>query len=391
MRKKLLVLFGGDIFNRRGFFNAVISRTKYLKDICDYDIDCLLLSTYEPWLIRKLRHTTKKAKPISAEIDGLILNIRWKRFSLIDYILSVKFHKRAIFKPIYYYKIAKDFQKYDLIIAHSHDCGIIAMHAKALYGIPYTVTWHGSDIHTEPFNNMSSRQGTIKVIENANMNFFVSKDLMQTSNTLTDKGNKMVLYNGKSIKFRQYPDKDRLKLKQNYNVENKKVVVFAGNFVVVKNILKIPLIFKAIYAKYSNVIFWMIGDGKFRDQVEKLSEGLPIYFWGNQEPELMPDFLNASDVLILPSINEGLPLTVIEGLACGCNVVGSLVGGIPEVIGKENCIDLRDRDFVNKFADKVLSFLTAKKHINQVFNSDFDWNKTAAKELDIINKILYKK
>lgn len=201
----------------------------------------------------------------------------------------------------------------------------------------------------------------------------------------------MVLYNGKSIKFRQYPDKDRLKLKQNYNVENKKVVVFAGNFVVVKNILKIPLIFKAIYAKYSNVIFWMIGDGKFRDQVEKLSEGLPIYFWGNQEPELMPDFLNASDVLILPSINEGLPLTVIEGLACGCNVVGSLVGGIPEVIGKENCIDLRDRDFVNKFADKVLSFLTAKKHINQVFNSDFDWNKTAAKELDIINKILYKK
>ena len=47
-----------------------------------------------------------------------------------------------------------------------------------------------------------------------------------------------------------------------------------------------------------------------------------------------------ADVLILPSINEGLPLTVVEGLACGCNVVGSLVGGIPEVIGEDNCVDL---------------------------------------------------
>ena len=39
MRKKILVLTTGNIYERRGFFNAVISRTKRLKEICDYEVD----------------------------------------------------------------------------------------------------------------------------------------------------------------------------------------------------------------------------------------------------------------------------------------------------------------------------------------------------------------
>ena len=37
MRKKILVLANGDVYVRRGFFNALISRTKHLKAIYDYD------------------------------------------------------------------------------------------------------------------------------------------------------------------------------------------------------------------------------------------------------------------------------------------------------------------------------------------------------------------
>lgn len=388
MKKRIIVLTEGNIYERRGFFNAVVSRTKHLKNITDYEIDVLLLSSYSPWYVRLLRHAEKYEKPKTVNIEGLNIKIDWKSFSLIDYILHYKLNKPEVFSKLHNNKIVKYLKGYDMIIAHSTNCGLIAKQAKELYGTPYTVTWHGSDIHSEPFSHSSSLKPTKDVIEAADMNFFVSKALMSTSEQLTTRCEKMVLYNGYNVMFKEYMEDQRVALRQKYGVERKKVVVFAGNFLAIKNILTIPLIFKAISEKIQNVECWMIGGGKYRQQVEEMVKGLPVRLWGNQEPEAMPDFFNASDVLILPSVNEGLPLTVVEGLASGCNVVGSLVGGIPEVIGEGNCVDLKDPDFVKKFADKVIAFLKAEPKIKQPLDSNFNWNQTAKKELEVIHKIL---
>lgn len=385
---KILVLANGDIYERRGFFNAVISRTKHLKAICDYDIEVLLLSTYEPWIVRKLRKTFKQARPEELEVDGIRMKIDWCRFSLFDYVMNVKLHKGVFFKQLHNRSVVSKLHGYDFIIAHSKECGELAKAAKEKYGIPYSVTWHGSDIHSEPFNNPSAFGPTKAIIEDADINFFVSKALLNTSERITTKGNKQVLYNGYNTAFRKYSDEERLRLRQKYGVVDKKVVVFAGNFLAVKNILTIPAIFGSIANKIQDVECWMIGGGKYFNQVKEMVKDLPVRLWGNQEPEVMPDFLNAADVLILPSINEGLPLTVVEGLACGCNVVGSLVGGIPEVIGKENCVDLRDPQFIDKFADKVVNYLQANSKIEQKLSPEFDWNRTAKEELEVIHNLI---
>lgn len=390
MKKKILVLANGDIYERRGFFNAVISRTKHLKEICDYEVDVLLLSIYEPWIVRKLRHTKKYSRPKELEIEGVQIRIDWCRFSLFDYVMNVKLHKGVYFKKLHNRSVISKLQGYDFIIAHSNECGELAKVAKEKYGIPYSVTWHGSDIHSEPFNNPSAFGPTKAIIEDADINFFVSKALLNTSERITTQGNKQVLYNGYNTAFRRYSDEERVALKRKYNVEGKKVVVFAGGFLAVKNILTIPLIFRSITNKIQDVECWMIGGGKYFNQVKEMAKDLPVRLWGNQEPEAMPGFLNAADVLILPSINEGLPLTVVEGLACGCNVVGSLVGGIPEVIGKENCVDLKDPQFVDKFADKVVAYLQAVPRIEQPLKPEFDWNLTARRELDITEYVTKK-
>lgn len=156
----------------------------------------------------------------------------------------------------------------------------------------------------------------------------------------------------------------------------------------IKNILLVPLIFKEIYKTNKNVQFWLIGDGKRRKEVEELSKGLPITFWGNVSPEVMPDYLNCTDVLILPSRNEGLPLIIVEALQCGCHVVGSDVGGIPEVLGKKNCVSLDNKNFVKEFASKVQYYLNEDKKEDQELPTSFDWNVTAIKEKKIIDKIL---
>lgn len=386
--KRILILADGNIYERRGYFNAVINRTKHLMEISDFDIDILILSEYEPLLVRCLRKTKKILKPNFVEIEGLKMRIDWKRFSLIDYILHVKLHKPEFLRKLHNKKILRSLGGYDLVISHSLNCGKLAREIKQRYGTPYTVTWHGSDIHTEPFNNSSSFRPVVDVIESANMNFFVSNALLKTSDLLTKNGVKQVLYNGYNLIFYRYSDEKRSELRDKYIVKDMKVITFAGNFFEVKNILLVPEIFKTIYERFKNVEFWMIGGGKYESEVKKMSEGLPIRFWGNQPIDAMPEFLNTSDVLILPSKNEGLPLIVVEALMSGCMVVGSRVGGIPEVLGEDYCVDLKSPTFVSDFADMVLRVLNNAGGSVKSVDSKFDWRESATKELGYIKLIL---
>ena len=78
----------------------------------------------------------------------------------------------------------------------------------------------------------------------------------------------------------------------------------------------------------------MVGDGPDRNQVEQLAGELGIVrhclFPGYQEE--VGQFFSAFDVFVLPSGNEGTPVTAIEALAGGCPVVATRVGGVPDVV-----------------------------------------------------------
>lgn len=74
----------------------------------------------------------------------------------------------------------------------------------------------------------------------------------------------------------------------------------------------------------------------------------------------MPSIINCLDVLVLPSLNEGLPRVTLEAQVCGVHVVGSDRGGIPEAIGDENCFEL-SADFANNVASRVLELISTKE------------------------------
>jgi glycosyltransferase involved in cell wall biosynthesis len=78
----------------------------------------------------------------------------------------------------------------------------------------------------------------------------------------------------------------------------------------------------------------MVGDGPDRRRIEELASELGIVrdclFTGYQED--VGPFFAAFDVFVLPSANEGTPVTAIEALASGCPVVATRVGGVPDVV-----------------------------------------------------------
>ena len=80
--------------------------------------------------------------------------------------------------------------------------------------------------------------------------------------------------------------------------------------------------------------FVLVGDGQERENLERLCSELGIadmvHFAGDRQDidRIMPQF----DAFVLPSRTEGVPLVLLEAMACGVPCVATSVGGIPELL-----------------------------------------------------------
>lgn len=392
IKKRIAVIFDEDIYNQRGMFNAIRNRIKHLYDLSNFDIDVYVIGCYEPWYIRCLRRTKKVSKVKSITFDGIIYNTYWYNFTLLDYLLEVKLHLRPIFTNLFYRRLVRKIKGYDLISAHSINCGILASHIAKRDDVPFCITWHGTDIHTTPFVSESKFKSIKELLRSASYNFFVSEKLRTIGTTITSEMKSSVLYNGKNNSFVKYNDEKRDLIRKTLGIDYKtKVVSFVGNLLEVKNPQLLAPIFSAVQQKYNgSIAFWIIGSGKLAYQVETLCKefGVKCIMWGSQPVNKMPDFFNCIDVLVLPSRNEGLPLVAVEALACGSNVVGSDVGGIAEAIGKENVYP-HGNGFIEAISDRIVQMLSSQ--VVQPISAQFEWENTAKKEYEIYQKLLSEK
>ena len=89
-----------------------------------------------------------------------------------------------------------------------------------------------------------------------------------------------------------------------------------------------------VLAADARVKFAIAGDGPLRAELEERAKSLGlgdrVKFLGYRSD--VPDFVSALDTYVLPSLWEGLPLALLEGLAIGVPLVATTVGGNPEVI-----------------------------------------------------------
>ena len=406
---RLAVIFESSPFDRKGLFNAVHNRVKHLMATGECTIDVFCVHSRDNAFTRRVRYTPDVPFVDEVVVDDIRYRLLWYRFSILDNLLLEKLHVRPWLFRRFMESHVDLLKGYDAVIAHSFCGGLFALAAHEKFGIPYYVTWHGSDVHTHPWRVPVILEDTRAVMQSARCNFFVSRALMEASERITsandvlpvssgDTGGsparrrvtsgvspvrKEVLYNGVSEDFVKYPPEDRAAVRERYGLAPEdKVVAFVGNLSAVKNVLTLPEIFTSLGSQYEGKLHFVIaGDGKLRRPLEAAFD-MPVTFLGNVSSDDMPALMNCVDVLVLPSLNEGLPLVCAEALRCGANVVGSDVGGIAEVIGRENVVPLGD-GFVERIASRIVEMLTGG--IVQQLPSDISWSRTAARELEIIS------
>jgi glycosyltransferase involved in cell wall biosynthesis len=112
------------------------------------------------------------------------------------------------------------------------------------------------------------------------------------------------------------------------------VVGWVGRMTGVKDTGAVLEIVRATRERGIDAVLCMVGDGPDRERLEKLAHDLGIarstYFVGYQSD--VAGYYRLFDAFVLPSVNEGTPVSAIESLASGTPVVANRVGGVPDVV-----------------------------------------------------------
>lgn len=151
-----------------------------------------------------------------------------------------------------------------------------------------------------------------------------------------------IVQNAINIQKFEYSKEKEQKVREEFKLADKKVYGHIGNFAEVKNHMYLLSIYKEILDRDKNAVCFCLGEGSLRTQIEAEIERLGIadrvILTGVRHDA--ENFMSCFDVLIFPSIFEGLPLTLIEAQAAGlpCLISDAIT---KEVVVTEHLVEMR--------------------------------------------------
>jgi glycosyltransferase involved in cell wall biosynthesis len=157
---------------------------------------------------------------------------------------------------------------------------------------------------------------------------------------------------------------NKFDIKQKFNIKDKKIITCLASYENRKNQLHLLKTIKELSSdKYAWLFVGNISEINYANAcmnyVERENMNNIYFIKGTLKSDLIDTILNQSDATILPSIAEGLPLSIIESMAAGTPWISTPVGGINGVF----------KDLYSGFIFDSINF--SAKDLNQSLNKSF--------------------
>lgn len=193
----------------------------------------------------------------------------------------------------------------------------------------------------------------------------------------------IIVNNGIDCNRFVFNESDRYKIRKELDIDNEILIGHVGNFVEAKNHSFLIDVFKAVLDRGVDARLLLLGYGKLREEIENhvhvLNIDDKVIFMGSVNNT--NEYLSAMDLVVMPSLFEGLPLTLVEEQANGLPIL------VSDAITPEanmtclvkfktlnNSKESWAADIVDIFSDCKRNLVESQKAIKKIKDSGYDIN-----------------
>lgn len=307
------------------------------------------------------------------------------------------------FSPHIFRTLLKIRHDYDLIHAHCHLflSTIMASLVRRIGSPPLIITTHGIMSASAPdwFNVLYMKtigKWTLKSADRVICYTEMEKDKL--ANMLKIDSEKIsVIPNGVDTDvFRPDPNNNKRSNQSN----NAITILWVGRFVRGKGVEFIIHAAKILVKEVPDLKILLVGDGpskgKIKGLIEKFNLKKNVIIKENVPNENMPEVYQKSDIFVLPSLNEGVPKTLLEAMACGIPVVITEFSHLKELI--KNAGLTFPKGDVHALADKIMRLIRDRELAKELGNNGrnkivegHSWKNTVLKTIELYEEVARRK
>lgn len=213
--------------------------------------------------------------------------------------------------------------EYDIVHLHAPYIAFLCLPVAAKYGIGHRIVHSHATVYAES----KGKAVRNRMLWSISQKYITDRiGCSQAAGAfLFGKKDYTVLKNAICCEEYAYNEATRSKIRTQYQAEDKLVIGNVGRFSQQKNQMYLVDIFSEIQKIHKDSVLWLVGDGELRPQIEEkikqlgLINSVKIFGMVDNTRELY----QAMDVMVMPSLFEGLPMTGVEAQACGLPCVFS--------------------------------------------------------------------
>jgi len=284
--------------------------------------------------------------------------------------------------------IAASARNADVVHAHWTISGGAAVWSRPLHRRPVIVTVQGSDIFQVPKLPMGAAY-TRHVLGRCQRITTLTNALYDaTARIGVDRRKLSVIPNGVDVaEFFPAPESERAN-----------VILFVGFLIQRKGVQFLLEAAAQVLARHPEYRVVLLGEGpeeqSLREQAARLGIGHAVEFAGFQPQRAVRDWMRRARIFVLPSVEEGQGVVLLEALASGTPVVGSDVDGIAEVITPDvgRLFPVRDAAALAGHLLELIEKATLRRQLGTAARiraeAEYDWDRLAQAYIALYEQVL---